>query len=194
MAALHFTEAQRTAALQLARHSLLAAFGRADEPSIPALLRAPGASFVTLEARGELRGCMGTLYARQSLGADIITNAKTAALADPRFPPVSLEELAQLELEVSLLTAPEPLAVTEEAALLAALRPGEDGLILEFGVHRATFLPSVWRQLPQPGAFVAQLKRKAGLPADFWSDGLNWWRYRAERVRGRLVEKSSGPS
>lgn len=193
MAALHFTEAQRTAALRLARCSLLAAFGRAEEPQVPALLSAPGASFVTLEAQGKLRGCMGTLEARRPLGADIIANAKTAALADPRFPPVSLEELAQLELEVSLLTAPEPLAVTEEAALLAVLKPGEDGLILEFGVHRATFLPSVWRQLPRPEAFVAQLKRKAGLPADFWADGLRWWRYRAERVRGGPMEKASGP-
>jgi len=184
-----FTEAQLDAALQLARQGLLAEFGRVAVPEVPAELSQPGASFVTLLKAGQLRGCIGSLEAYQPLGQDILANVRRAAFEDPRFAPVSERELAQLELEVSLLTKPQPLAaVVEEAELLRRLRPGQDGLILQYGAQRATFLPSVWQQLEQPREFVAALKVKAGLARDFWSPRMRWWCYRSASVRGCLLQ------
>jgi AmmeMemoRadiSam system protein A len=141
-------------------------------------LRAPGACFVTLTQAGRLRGCIGSVRARRSLGEDVRANALAAALADPRFPPLAAHEVAATRIEVSLLSAPVPLAVRDEAEALAALRPGTDGVILEMrGGERSTFLPQVWESLPSPREFLAQLKRKAGLPAGFWSAELRLFRY-----------------
>ena len=142
----------------------------------PALRRAQ-ASFVTLHAAGRLRGCIGNLEPSGELAAGIARNARQAAFADPRFPPLSAAELATVSIDISVLDEPEPLAAATEAELLAVLRPGLDGLILECGRHRGTFLPAVWRQLPQPKAFLDQLRRKAGLPEDYWSPQLRCWRY-----------------
>lgn len=183
-----FTESQLDAALQLARQGLLAEFGLAEVAEVPADLSQLGASFVTLLKDGQLRGCIGSLEAYQPLGQDILANTRRAAFEDPRFAPVSAGELAQLELEVSLLTRPQPMAVAEEAELLRRIRPGEDGLIVQCGAQRATFLPSVWQQLAQPQEFVAALKAKAGLSGDFWSPRMRWWCYRTASVRGRLLQ------
>ncbi len=143
-----------------------------------AWLRAPGACFVTLMHAGRLRGCIGSVRARRPLGEDVRANARAAALADPRFPPLAAHELAATRIEVSLLSAPVPLLVRDEAEALAALRPGTDGVILEMrGGERSTFLPQVWDSLPSPREFLGQLKRKAGLPADFWSADLHLFRY-----------------
>lgn len=147
----------------------------------PAPLQARGASFVSLHrADGSLRGCIGTLQRRQSLVADVAEHAYAAAFRDPRFPPLTPGELAPITIELSVLSEPEPLPVSSEAELLASVQPGEDGLILEDGAHRGTFLPAVWASLPEPEDFVRELKRKAGLPPDYWSDTLNVRRYRTE--------------
>lgn len=130
-------------------------------------LQAPGASFVTLQRDGALRGCMGSLAPHRPLVVDVAHNAFAAAFRDPRFPPLAAAELPGLALHVSVLGPPQPLEVASESELLACLRPGVDGLVLDEGALRATFLPAVWSQLSSPRDFVAHLKRKAGLPADY---------------------------
>lgn len=158
-----------------------------DLERLPAVLRAPGASFVTLSEReGGLRGCMGRLEATRPLAEDVAGNARAAAFFDPRFPPVEREELDRLEVEVSVLSAALPLAVSSERELLAALRPGVDGLIVEAAGHRATFLPAVWETLPDPRDFVTQLRRKAGLGAAGFEPGQRYSRYSAEKFGGEL--------
>ena len=135
----------------------------------PPALRADGASFVTLHQRsGALRGCIGSLVARRSLIEDVQANAKAAAFQDPRFPPLQEEELDDVVIEVSVLSAPAPLAYDGPEELIEKLRPNVDGVVLERGWHRATFLPQVWEQLPEPEKFLAHLCHKAGLPPDAW--------------------------
>jgi AmmeMemoRadiSam system protein B/AmmeMemoRadiSam system protein A len=147
-------------------------------PEHPALSQ-PGATFVTLhDADGQLRGCVGRLEASRALGDDVRANARAAAFHDNRFAPLRAREWDGLQVEVSLLDEPEPLAVRSEAEALAALRPGVDGVVLEWHGARATFLPQMWEQLPHPARFVAALKRKAGLPADFWAADVQLSRYR----------------
>ncbi len=167
---------------RLARASIARALGEAaDDPPRPDWLKAPAAVFVTLTRNGELRGCIGSLEARRSLEEDVVENARMAAFADPRFPPLSRSELDDTRIEVSVLSQAEPIACIDENDALDKLRPGIDGVILEYGRHRATFLPQVWQQLPKPRAFMAQLKRKAGLPADFWDDAVRLYRYTVEK-------------
>jgi MEMO1 family protein len=151
-----------------------------DEPHHP-VLRCLGATFVTLRRDGELRGCIGTLSAQRELADDVRRHALAAAFRDPRFEPLRVEEFAQLEIEVSLLDAARPLAAGSEAEVHAALRPGVDGVLLEWRGRSATFLPQVWEQLPQPGEFMAALKHKAGLPADFWAEDLRLSCYRVRK-------------
>ena len=137
-----------------------------------AWLDAPGASFVTLTSGrapgGALRGCIGSLGARRPLREDVEANAVAAALHDPRFAPLTARELDETVVEVSVLSAPTVLPAADEAELLARLRPGVDGVVLSACGRRATFLPQVWEQLPDPADFLARLRRKAGLPADYW--------------------------
>jgi hypothetical protein len=140
-------------------------------------LRAAGAAFVTLESGRGLRGCVGALEARLALAAQVAESAHRAAVADPRFPPLRAEELPGLELKISVLGAPEPLAVDSRPALLEALSPGRDGLILECGSQRATFLPAVWSSLLTPESFVRELERKASFASDAWSRGVRCFRY-----------------
>ncbi|WP_417345931.1 AmmeMemoRadiSam system protein A [Ferrimonas sp.] len=135
------------------------------------------ACFVTLKVEGELRGCVGTLEPRYPLWQGVQRMAVAAAFEDGRFAPLSLDEWSQVKVSISILTPSEPLAVSSEAELLQNLRPGEDGLTLDFGRNHATFLPAVWETLPKPKAFVTQLKRKAGLDSEFWSDEIQWFRY-----------------
>lgn len=145
-----------------------------------AALRHQRASFVTLQINQALRGCIGHLEAVVPLATDVAENAFAAAFRDPRFRPLSQRELDRIHIEVSVLTPPEPIAFSSETELLAALVPHRDGLILTEGPYQGTFLPSVWAQLPTPEAFLNQLKRKAGLPADHWSDAIRVARYRTE--------------
>ena len=141
-----------------------------------ARLRAPGASFVTLETSGRLRGCIGTLRAVRPLYLDVAHNARRAT-ADPRLPPVTLDDWTLLEVHVAVLSEPMPLPAQHPAELLAGLRPGRDGLILEDGHRRATFLPVVWRKLRRPDEFVRALLAKGGWPAGEWPSGLRASRY-----------------
>jgi AmmeMemoRadiSam system protein A len=143
----------------------------------PAWLEEPGAVFVTLTRDGQLRGCIGSLEAQRALGRDIESNAQAAAFRDQRFPALEQQELDLIRIEVSVLSKPEAMHFTNEVDALAQLRPGIDGVILQSGWHRATFLPQVWEQLPEPSRFMAHLKIKAGLPADFWSDSVKLSRY-----------------
>jgi AmmeMemoRadiSam system protein A len=131
-----------------------------EKPSSPALCAA-GASFVTLERSGRLRGCVGVLEAVRPLYLDVAGNA-VRAMADPRFPDFSAEEWEDLDITVSVLTPPEPLPAIDITDVTRALRPGVDGLILSDGHRRATFLPTVWRKLRDPERFVAALLAKGG--------------------------------
>lgn len=151
-----------------------------DLATLSPALRARRASFVTLTETGVLRGCIGALEARLPLAEDVALHAYAAAFEDPRFPPLRPEEAPMIDIHISVLAPPEPLPATSEQEALAALRPGEDGLILEEDGRRATFLPSVWASLPRPADFLRQLKLKAGLPADYWSPRLRLQRYRVE--------------
>ena len=150
-----------------------------DEPPSAALQQARG-NFVSLHLGGELRGCMGTLEPEGSLADGVVSNACHAAFDDPRFAPLTLPEFNRVAIDISVLELPQPVFPGSEAALCRLLRPGVDGLIVQWGRQRATFLPVVWAQLPEPAAFLAQLRLKAGLPADFWADELRWWRYGAQ--------------
>ena len=149
-----------------------AAHSPAETAAHAAWLDAPGASFVTLTSGrapgGALRGCIGSLEARRPLREDVEANAVAAALHDPRFAPLTARELDDTLVEVSVLSAPAALPAADEAELLARLRPGVDGVVLSACGRRATFLPQVWEQLPDPADFLARLRRKAGLPADYW--------------------------
>lgn len=147
------------------------------EPAHAALAE-HGATFVTLRHGGRLRGCIGTLEARRPLDHDVRMHALAAAFQDARFEALREDEFDALEIEVSLLEPSEPLDVASEAEALCALQPGVDGVTLEYRGQRATFLPQVWAQVGSPQEFLAALKRKAGLPEDFWAEQLRLWRYR----------------
>jgi AmmeMemoRadiSam system protein B/AmmeMemoRadiSam system protein A len=178
------------ALISRARNAIADALGlpTAHEPAHVAL-GAPGATFVTLRLEGELRGCVGTLAAERPLADDVRLHALAAAFHDTRFEPLALEEFEHIEIEVSLLEPAQPVSTRTEADAHAALRPGIDGVVLEWRGRRATFLPQVWEQLPQAREFLAALKHKAGLPRDFWAEDLRLSRY---RVRKFAQARSAG--
>jgi len=164
--------------LRRARNAIGTAFGFAGGP--PAhhpSLAARGATFVTLTRGGRLRGCIGTLQAYRPLADDVHANALAAAFRDPRFAPLDVREYHDTRVEVSLLAPAAPLPVRDEAHAREVLVPHEDGVILSWRGRRATFLPQVWESLPEPAQFLAQLKLKAGLPADFWAADVKLERY-----------------
>jgi uncharacterized protein len=146
----------------------------------PARLAARRSSFVTLHADEKLRGCIGSLEPRTSLVEDVSLNAYEAAFRDTRFQPLQSEELDTLSLQISVLSTPEILDFDSESSLLALVRPGIDGLILQEHDLRSTFLPSVWKSLPDPAQFLGHLKLKAGLATDYWSASIRIWRYTTE--------------
>jgi AmmeMemoRadiSam system protein B/AmmeMemoRadiSam system protein A len=154
-----------------------------DDTVVPEHLRLPGASFVTLEHAGDLVGCIGSLEAARPLWRDVALNARGAAFADPRFGPLALGDVDGTVVTVSVLSSLVRLPAGREA-LTAALRPGVDGVLIEAGEHRGTFLPSVWGKLPTPDAFVSGLVAKAELPADAWPDDLRAWRYSCDEFVG----------
>ncbi len=165
--------------LTLARNAIAARFGL---PPAPVAVDRPelakmGATFVTLTQRGDLRGCIGSLEAWRPLAQDVQENARAAAFRDPRFEPLNIEELPITRVEVSLLSAAEPIHFRDEADALAQLRPNIDGVIFSAGNRRSTFLPQVWEQLPEPADFMARLKQKAGLPANYWGPDVRLERY-----------------
>lgn len=143
-------------------------------------LQQPGACFITLTIQHQLRGCIGMLQPTRPLVEDVAQNAYSAAFEDSRFPPLNASEYDQLEYHISILNPAEPIECESEAELLQQLRPGVDGLIIEDGGRRATFLPSVWKSLPYAVDFLRHLKMKAGLPADHWSNSMSAQRYTVE--------------
>lgn len=164
--------------------------GPADA-ALPGDLREPRASFVTLTADGELRGCCGTLEPRRALATDVWHNARASAFGDPRFPPLEAHEWRRVDLEVSVLSPLERVAARTEAELIARLVPGEDGLVVAWRGSCATFLPKVWEQLRDPVDFVGHLKRKAGWAPKFWAEDVEVWRYFTEVIAG---ERRPGPA
>ena len=143
-------------------------------------LREVRSSFVTLEINHRLRGCIGSLVPRYPLVQDVVEHAYGAAFRDPRFSPVTRGELALLQIHISVLSAAAPLEFQNEQDLLSQLEPGVDGLILRRGRNEATFLPAVWEKIPDPGEFLSQLKLKAGLDRNYWSDAISIERYSTE--------------
>jgi hypothetical protein len=133
-----------------------------------------------LKKASELRGCIGTLEAHRSLGRDVVENAKSAAHRDPRFTPLRRNELNLVRFEVSLLSPMERLEAETEQEAIARLRPGVDGVLLQWGTYRGVFIPKMWGMLPTPAEFLGMLKRKAGLPAKEWRPGTRLWRFTAE--------------
>ena len=135
------------------------------------------ATFVTLHKNGALRGCIGALEAYQPLIDDVAEHAYSAAFQDPRFPALQDNEYKQLDVKISVLGKPESVTFENEEDLLQQIRSAVDGLILEYGVNRGTFLPSVWEQLPDKREFLNHLKAKAGLPQQWWDNAVKISRY-----------------
>lgn len=174
----------RATLLRVARssiaHGLVRGVPVVPTGDFPPSLLVPRACFVSLHRDGELRGCVGTLTATQPLVREVASSAFSAAFRDRRFLPVSGSELEQIRLSISVLSPTEPLPAACEEALLEALRPGVDGLVLRDRSCSSTFLPVVWERLREPAAFLRHLKQKAGLPADHWSSEIRFERYTAE--------------
>ena len=169
------TNEERRILLRLARQALVEGLqGKSLEPldlgSLPAQLTQLGATFVTLTADRELRGCIGSLEAVRPLAEDVRVHAVAAALDDYRFPPVQVHEVEQLTVEISRLTAPQLIDAHDAEELLSKIRPGIDGVILKKGIRRATFLPQVWEKVPEKENFLAMLCRKMGEYAKCWRD------------------------
>ena len=164
--------------LPIARATIARELGRQHPaPEEAGWLREPGACFVTLTQAGELRGCIGTLRAHRPLLDDVKANALAAAFRDPRFQPLSVDELDRTSVALSILSALQPIEFDDERHALSQLRPGIDGVLFQYGHHQSTYLPQVWEDLPEPGDFMANLKHKAGLPPDFWDQEVKLARY-----------------
>jgi AmmeMemoRadiSam system protein A len=181
----HVSATDRRALLDIARAAIHAHVAgerplRLDRVQTPPALWRPGASFVTLRRDGQLRGCIGSLEPRRPLAVDVADNAVAAASRDPRFPPLTEDEMSDLEVKISVLTPPELLDVESRTALASVVRPAVDGLLIEAGVHRGTFLPAVWDQLSTVDEFLDHLWAKAGLEPGDWPPGLKVARYRSE--------------
>lgn len=169
------TEQEQRILLEIARQALETrirgqALPHIDLDTLPPSLKEQGASFVTLKKKGKLRGCVGILKASQPLACDVQERAVSAALHDHRFPDLTPDELSEIKIEVSRLTSPQPLEYDTPEELLAALRPGRDGVVLEDGIQRATFLPQVWEQLSEPEQFLNRLCQKMGASMNAWRE------------------------
>jgi AmmeMemoRadiSam system protein A len=164
--------------LPLARAAIATQLGLSHTASEdPPWLKMNGACFITLTRESRLRGCVGTLRAHRALSEDVKANAVAAAFRDPRFPPLASEELSAVALEISVLSALEPVRFSDEPDALRQLRAGVDGVVFEYGHHTGTFLPQVWEEFKEPTDFLAHLKYKAGLPPDFWDPEVRLLRY-----------------
>jgi AmmeMemoRadiSam system protein A len=166
------------ALLTLARSAIAErlGLGRLEVANHPRLEQ-PSASFVTLRQEVQLRGCVGSTQALRRLREDVHANALAAAFHDPRFAPLGASEFTNTWVEVSLLSPAQRIVVASEVELLAQLRPGVDGVMLQWREHRATLLPQVWQYVSDPHDFLAALKVKAGLPEKFWSEEMLFSRY-----------------
>lgn len=184
------TQTEQTQLLRLARDTLAEYLKDSSERKIispnaahyPKRLSQRGCAFVSLHRRSDnaLRGCIGSLAPHRALVEDVAANCVAAASTDPRFSPVTHSELPDIYIEISVLSPQVLMSVESEADLLQQLRPNVDGLTIDDGRHRATFLPLVWSQLPQAKDFLRQLKLKAGLKPDAWPEQIQCYRYQAE--------------
>jgi uncharacterized protein len=170
---LPLTDSEKQILLQRAREAMEYGVTGRTLPILDQNLLSPnlieyGSSFVTLTLHSELRGCIGSLEAHQPLVEDVREHAIAAALQDPRFPPVQPAELDSIHLEISRLTAPQPLEYSSANELIKKLRPYVDGVILQNGRRRATFLPQVWEKISDPGQFLERLCQKMGMDARAW--------------------------
>ena len=186
-----FGPEHRKKLLEVAVRALLSTARKGKAPEIdlatfPAPLQTIAPAFVTLNLESRLRGCIGSLAPYQPLARDVLVNAVKAGFKDPRFKPVTEDEIQQAEIEIAVLSHPAPMIFADEANLRSQLRPGEDGLILQDGNRRGTFLPKVWDSLDSPEAFLNGLKVKAGLARDHWSDSILISRYITESFRARM--------
>lgn len=140
------------------------------------------ATFVTLEKNHQLCGCIGMLDAVLPLAEDVCENAFSAAFKDPRFPPLKKSDFKDITIHISILSEPEIMSFISEEELIAQIRPNIDGLILECGSRKGTFLPSVWETIKTPSHFLQHLKQKAGLAKHYWSDQIKVYRYTTETI------------
>jgi AmmeMemoRadiSam system protein A len=195
----HLDTAARRRLLEIARNSIRHGLKTGQPlpirvPDQPAALQQRRATFVTLTRAGLLRGCIGSLEAQRPLALDVAENAFASAFRDPRFAPLAAAEEPEIHIDISALTAPAPFPFASEADLLARLRPGRHGLILSHNGHRATFLPSVWEQLPDPRTFVQHLRRKAGITDTVPATALTALVYESEYFgEGDLGEANAPP-
>ena len=183
MPSIELTQQEKQLLLDIARESIAAGLKnhrplKLNKDDYPQHLQQDAATFITLNINHQLRGCIGTLTAYQPLVNDIAEHAFAAAFQDSRFPPVSQQEESLLEIHISILTPAEPVEFLSEEDLINKIQPGIDGLILEHGAHKGTFLPSVWESLPEPEKFIEHLKLKAGLPKKFWDKNIKIKRYK----------------
>ena len=153
-----------------------------DLGGLPGSLSQRRATFTTLMLDGRLRGCMGSLEARNPLAVDVAGSAYGAAFNDSRFSRLDRQEYPRIQLHISILTPPEPISFTDEEELLSLMRPGLDGIVLRAPGHSATYLPSVWESLPEPADFLGELKLKAGLERAYWSAEMEVLRYGVEEI------------
>ena len=182
MGLMQFTESQQQQALGLARQAI--AYGMRHHQNMPVeeadydpLFSNHACCFVTLKKQDKLRGCIGALQPYQSLLKDIVEHAYGAAFRDHRFQPVTEDELSELTISISVLTPQLEIFANTEQALFEQLEVGKDGLTIEEGFNKATFLPAVWEQLPDKKTFLTHLKRKAGMPDSHWSSSLQFYKY-----------------
>jgi AmmeMemoRadiSam system protein A len=182
---------EQTLLLQLARQSIATAAENRPLPTVdieemPPSLREHRACFVTLHKEGLLRGCTGVLVARTPLVNEVIRTAAQTALQDPRYLPVMPGEADSLDIEISVLTPPQPLHLSDPEELPHLIRPGLDGVTLSKDDRRATFLPQVWERIPDPVEFLNLLCRKMGLPANEWHfPGMQAEVYQVEQFSDR---------
>jgi hypothetical protein len=161
-----------------------------DPADLPAPLRAEVASFVTLTVLGELNGCIGSIEGFEPLGVSVARHAWAAAFSDPRLPALRLSDYEHLAIDVSILSPLAEIPVGSHHELLAELRPGVDGLLIETGRQRAVFLPVVWEALPRPDEFLDHLYVKAGLVPGSWPDHMKAFRFTTEKI-SRGVDRVS---
>jgi hypothetical protein len=166
--------------IQIARQSIAHGLEKKSGLSLmldeyPEKLRETRATFVTLKIDSQLRGCIGTTKPVSPLVLSVSDNAWSSAFRDPRFKPLTHDEFELIHISISILTPSIPITFGTEKDLLEQLRPDIDGLIIEKGSQRATFLPSVWEALQQPEDFLHQLKLKAGMRPEVCPERV--WRY-----------------
>jgi AmmeMemoRadiSam system protein A len=159
--------------------------------ALPAALRREVGAFVTLTIDGALNGCIGNIEGAEPLGVAVPRLAWSAAFADPRLPALRADQYERLTISISILSPLAPMAVASRAGLVAALRAGADGLVIDMPPRRAAFLPSVWEQLPDPGDFVDSLYRKAGLRVGSWPPGMTAWHFSVMSF-GRKAGRGAG--